>query len=408
MEQFHNALHLIGAKQPDNPVFCLRPFAAARAARWFTRRFPGRVFYAVKANPAPWLLDALAANGVTHFDVASLAEARLIHGRFPGAVMGFMNPVKSAAAIAEAYHGLGIRIFALDSESELDKIIAATGGAGDLTLCVRMKVPGEHATLSLANKFGVDPFNAPPLLQKVRQHADSLGICFHVGSQAMSPAAYAAALDHVQHAIAEAGVIVDVIDVGGGFPAAYPGMTPPPMALFVDEIAARFEQMLITHDAELWCEPGRALAAEAASLLVRVESRKGNFLHINDGIYGALYDAGALGWTYPVRCPGREAAEMLAPFSFYGPTCDDADMMRGPFMLPADIGEGDYIEIGMLGAYGAAMRSGFNGFDNHMDVLVQDDVDITMFAETPTLPQIDVPQPIEARIIAMPQQGEQL
>jgi len=384
LEQFHNALDLIRSKQPTDPVFCLRPFAAERAARWFSLNFPGKIFYAVKANPAPWLLEALAAGGITHFDVASISEARMIRARFPGATLGFMNPVKSSRAIAEAYHHLGIRIFALDSDSELDKITAATDGATDLSLCVRLKVPGGYSNISLSEKFGVDRPHAASLLQRARQTAENLGICFHVGSQAMSPAAYGQALDHVQRTIADAGVIIDIIDVGGGFPAPYPGMMPPPMALYVQEIAGRFQSMLTTHDAELWCEPGRALSAEAASQVVRVESRKGNHLHINDGIYGALYDAGMLGWNYPVRHLGQAPVDgALTPFSFYGPTCDDADLMRGPFMLPDRMGEGDYIEIGMLGAYGAAMRSGFNGFDTHEEVLVADEQAFTMFPAAP-------------------------
>src|SRR5687767_6819016 len=99
-----------------------------------------------------------------------------------------------------------------------------------------------------------------------------------------------------------------------------------------------------------WCEPGRALCAEYASLVVRVEKRRGDELYINDGAYGALFDAAHIGWRYPVRLlreTGSKARPM--PFSFYGPTCDDLDHMAGPFELPADVGPGDYLEIGMLG-----------------------------------------------------------
>ena len=134
-----------------------------------------------------------------------------------------------------------------------------------------------------------------------RQAADALGICFHVGSQAMSPAAYAEAMARVRDAIVEAAVTVDIVDVGGGFPSVYPGMEPPPLETYFAVIHAGFEALPISYSAELWCEPGRALCAEYASLVVRVEKRRGDELYINDGAYGALFDAAHIGWRYPVR-----------------------------------------------------------------------------------------------------------
>jgi ornithine decarboxylase len=201
------------------------------------------------------------------------------------------------------------------------------------------------------------------LLFAARQAADALGICFHVGSQAMTPAAYAEAMERVRQAIVDAAVTVDIVDVGGGFPSSYPGMEPPPLETYFSVIHAGFEALPISYSAELWCEPGRALCAEYASLLVRVEKRRGDELYINDGAYGALFDAAHIGWRYPVRLIRDEASHVRpARFSFYGPTCDDLDRMAGPFELPADVRPGDYIEIGMLGAYGCAMRTQFNGF----------------------------------------------
>lgn len=208
----------------------------------------------------------------------------------------------------------------------------------------------------------MDLADAAPLLQAARQVADSLGICFHVGSQAMTPFAYVQALERVRAAIVDAAVTVDIIDVGGGFPSIYPGMEPPPLEDYFGAIHRASESLPISYSSELWCEPGRALCAEYNSMIVRVEKRRGNELYVNDGAYGALYDAAHVGWRFPVRClsDGRESVE--EEFAFYGPTCDDADYMEGPFMLPVDIKAGDYIEVGMLGAYGAAMKTAFNGF----------------------------------------------
>ena len=352
---------------PDEPVILNRPHAAARAARFFATKFPGKSLYAVKANPSPDLIEVLWENGITHYDVASIAEVRLVRATLPHATLCYMHPVKPAASIAEAYKVHGVRTFSLDTVEELEKILAATADedgnhATDLRLCVRLRVSSEYSELSLASKFGIDLADAGELLQATRQVADWLGVCFHVGSQAMTPFAYVQALERTRAAIADAGVVIDMIDVGGGFPSVYPGMEPPPLEDYFAVIHRHFEALPIAYNAELWCEPGRALSAEYNSLIVKVEKRRGDELYINDGAYGALYDAAHVGWRFPVKClsTGRSGEEQ--GFSFYGPTCDDADFMEGPFMLPADIQAGDYIEVGMLGAYGAAMRTKFNGF----------------------------------------------
>jgi len=351
--------------------------------------------YAVKANPSPDLLQILWDSGITHFDVASIAEVRLVARALPEATLCFMHPVKAEEAIAEAYFTHGVRTFSLDSEEELAKIVRATKAASDLTLCVRLRVSSDHSKLSLASKFGVDVRDAAPVLMAARQAADALGICFHVGSQAMTPAAYSQAMERVRAAIVEAGVTVDVVDVGGGFPSVYPGMQPPRLETYFSAIHEAFESLPISYSAELWCEPGRALCAEYASLLVRVEKRRGEELYINDGAYGALFDAAHVGWRFPtelVRGEASSAKDMA--FSFYGPTCDDMDHMAGPFMLPADVAAGDYIEIGMLGAYGCAMRTGFNGFtagesvivdDEPMASLYRDDAELTVPSNVITL-----------------------
>lgn len=377
-----DASAVAGALAPDEPVILNRPHAAARAARFFAQKFPGKSLYAVKANPSPDLLRVLWDAGITHYDVASIAEVRLVRETLPEAVLCFMHPVKPASAIAEAYKLHGVRTFSLDSHEELDKIVAATAAqdgtpAGDLRLCVRMRVSSEYSELSLASKFGIDLADAAPLLQATRQVSDWLGICFHVGSQAMTPFAYVTALERVRAAIVDASVTVDIIDVGGGFPSIYPGMTPPPLEDYFTSIHRAAESLPVSYSSELWCEPGRALCAEYNSLIVRVEKRRGKELYINDGAYGALYDAAHVGWRFPVRrlSEGNDnsADEDLEGFSFYGPTCDDADFMEGPFELPADIKAGDYIEVGMLGAYGAAMRTKFNGFGQGAAIDVADE-----------------------------------
>ncbi len=382
MHKHHNALGLATTLNPVDPVTLVRPHAAARAARFFVEKFPGRSMYAVKANPSPELLQILWDNGITHYDVASLAEVRLVARTLPDATLCFMHPVKAEEAVREAYFTHGVRTFSLDSLEELEKIVRATNEATDLTLCVRLRVSSEHSKLSLASKFGAAPHEAKDLLFAARQAADALGICFHVGSQAMTPEAYSNAMERVRAAIVEAAVTVDVIDVGGGFPSSYPGMEPPPLERFFETIHRSFESLPVSYSSELWCEPGRALCAEYSSLIVRVEKRRGSELYINDGAYGALFDAAHIGWRFPVqllREPDSRARDM--EFSFYGPTCDDMDHMAGPFMLPADMQAGDYIEIGMLGAYGSAMRTAFNGFGSDQIVIVEDEPMVSLYED---------------------------
>jgi len=379
LHKHHSALGLATALRPVQPVTLIRPHAAKRAARFFVEKFPGRSLYAVKANPSPDLLRILWESGVTHYDVASIAEVRLVAETLPEAVQCFMHPVKAEEAIAEAYE-LGVRTFSLDTMDELEKIVRATGEARDLNLCVRIRVSSDHSKLSLASKFGAEPDEMKALLFATRQAADALGICFHVGSQAMTPAAYSEAMERVRAAIVEAAVTVDIVDVGGGFPSVYPGMEPPPLEAYFDVISRAFESLPISYSAELWCEPGRALCAEYASLMVRVEKRRGDQLYINDGAYGALFDAAHIGWRFPVKLVREEQSDARdVGFSFYGPTCDDLDHMAGPFHLPADVAAGDYIEIGMLGAYGCAMRTGFNGFGNVARVEMTDEPMATLY-----------------------------
>jgi len=358
----------------------------AVAARWFQEHFKGDVFYAVKANPSPWVIETLAANGVASFDVASVPEIELVARHAPGSRMAFMHPVKSRAAIAQAYFDHGVRTFALDTHEELAKILEATGGADDLALIVRLAVSADGAAYSLAGKFGCEPHEATSLLLAARRATqDRMGVSFHVGSQCMRPTAFQAAMAQASRAIVRAGVMVDVVDVGGGFPSVYPGMMPPQMSDYMDSIQRGFAEMMVHEDTELWCEPGRALVAEASSILTKVELRKGDALYLNDGSYGSLFDAAHTKWPFPVkliRSEDGEAAEVEGPqrpFRFYGPTCDSLDHMPGPFWLPEDVREGDYVEIGMLGAYGVAMNTRFNGYGDAETVVVGDAPMASMF-----------------------------
>lgn len=348
----------------DEPLHCLYPSVLRDTARRFLTGLSGDVAYAVKCNPHPAVLRALANAGVTHFDVASMGEIEAVLASVPEARMHFMHPVKPRSAIERAW-GHGIRSFSLDSQDELNKILQVLGAAPGLTLMVRLALPSQSAVYALEGKFGVAGDEAVALLRSSRMVADRLGVTFHVGSQCMDPEAFPQSLRAARALVDRSGVAIDMVDVGGGFPVTYPGLEPPPLDHYFQAIERGLAEVGWDHLPTM-AEPGRAMVADGGSILVKVELRKGSRLYINDGTYGALFDAGTPKWRFPtrlIRPHGAPAEGPLAPFSFFGPTCDSLDAMDGPFMLPADVAEGDWIEVGCLGAYGWAMRSGFNSFD---------------------------------------------
>jgi ornithine decarboxylase len=393
MDVFTSAAELLRHHRPERPVLCLRPHAASRAARWFLANFPGQVLYAAKANDAAPVIAALVEAGITSFDVASSGEIERM-ADVPNAELYFMNPVKSRGSIRAAYRAFGVRRFAFDSEDELDKILDETERAQDLCLYLRLACPNTHSLIPLEGKFGVSMADAPALLLRARQVARRLGITFHVGSQAVVPAAFGEALRQVGQLIVTSGVLIDAIDIGGGFPSRYPHSDPPELSDYTGEIAKAWDELAVKDSCELLCEPGRALVAEAESVIVRVDARRGNALYVNDGAFGTLFDAAYLGFRYPARLIGAsgEKAKGEAEFSLYGPTCDSDDHMPGPFMLPPDVQEGDYIEIGQIGAYGRVLANRFNGFGEYDEVVLTDEPMLSMYAdaEQPALADVSL------------------
>lgn len=390
MDVFTSAAELLRRRRPERPVLGLRPHAAARAARWFLANFPGKVLYAAKANDAAPVVEALVKAGITHFDVASLIEIERL-AAIPGAEFYFMNPVKSRGSIRAAYCEFGVRSFAFDSGEELDKILDETGGAKDLSLFLRLAFPNTHSLIPLDRKFGVSSSEATPLLLRARQVAARLGMTFHVGSQAVVPTVFGEALRRVGKLILTPGVLVDAVDIGGGFPSRYLHSDPPDLVDYIDEIAKAWSELAVKGFCELLCEPGRALVAESESVILRVNARRGNTLYVNDGAFGTLIEAADCGFRFPSRVvvsSGRKT-EAKTEFSLYGPTCDSSDYMPGPFVLPSSVREGDYIEIGQIGAYGRVMASRFNGVGEYDEVILIDDPMLSMFTPSKALATVE-------------------
>lgn len=367
------------------PFFAFRPHVLEKTARYFLENFNAKVLYAIKTNPETHVLEHLYQAGVRAFELASISEIAHVHALFPDAEKYFMHPVKPRSSIRDAYFKYGVRHFSLDTKHELDKILEETNYAKDLSLHVRLSIPNTYAEHSLAEKFGVSLLHAPKLMKQVQESANKIGVCFHVGSQCMHPDAYRIAIRMTRDLIHQLDFDLDYLNVGGGFPSIYPGLIPPPLRQYFNAIHEEFAILKVQYpNIQLLSEPGRALVAESTSLVVQVLLRKNDALYINDGIYGALFDAGFPKLIYPVQIiRPKRARGNLAAYRFYGPTCDALDHMQGPFYLPNDVQEGEFIEIGQLGAYGRTLATGFNGFSHRKDVcVVNDDPLMTLYDMT--------------------------
>ena len=381
MQKFKSVDELVNQLKPTEPVYCIRKKSIQLASKFFQSKFPGKVLYAVKTNPHPIVLKALLESGITNYDVASIKEIETVKQLNPNVKCSYMHTVKSRESIKEAYFKHNIKTFALDTKDELIKIIESTNQAKDLELFVRVSVSNEHAEIDLSKKFGALTSEAIGLLRLTKQYARKIGLSFHVGSQCMHPISYAKGISEIGNIIKKTKIIPDVINVGGGFPTIYPDLVPQTMQSYFDEIKKGLKNLKLEKLPEIICEPGRALVAESGSTIVRVNLRKKQKLYINDGTYGTLFDAGTPNIVYPSKIitNGRIISKKLTSFDFYGPTCDSMDYMKGPFVLPNNIKENDYIELGQLGAYGLTFRTQFNGFYSEQIFEVEDDPIMTMY-----------------------------
>ena len=384
MRKFNTVNELVNSLKPDYPVYCIRTEEIKKSVKFFKENFPGKILYAVKTNPHEKVIKHIIANGIKDFDVASLNEIKLIKKINSEVNLHFMHTVKSKESISSAYFDYDVRSFSLDNKDELRKILEATNQAKDLKLFVRIAISNEHAEIDLSRKFGAHPSEALGLVRLCKEHSKKLGISFHVGSQCMHKISFSKGLKEVENIIRKTKIIPDTINIGGGFPAIYPDLKPEPLINYMEEIKKGIRNLKLNKLPEIICEPGRAIVAESGSTIVKVILRKKQNLYLNDGTYGSLFDAGVPNFVLPTRMitDGRVQSKKLTSFSFFGPTCDSLDYMKGPFLLPNNIKEGDYIELGQLGAYGLTFRTNFNGFYSNEIFEVKDKPIMSLYEES--------------------------
>ena len=381
MRKFENVDEIVNELKPVDPIYCIRKNSINTACNWFNKNFPGKVLYAVKTNPHEEVIKEIKNGGIDKFDIASIEEIKIIKKIVPDAECFYMNTIKSREHIREAYFNYNIKNFALDTKDELLKIIEATDNAQDLNLFVRISISNEHAEIDLSKKFGALSSEVLGLFRLTKAHSAKIGLSFHVGSQCMHPISYTKGIGEMGNIIKKTNIIPDFINIGGGFPTIYPDLRPQSLNNYIFEIKKALNNLKLEKQPVLMCEPGRALVSESGSTIVKVVLRKKQKLYINDGTYGSLFDAGFPNIVFPARMiqNGRIISKKLTAFNFYGPTCDSMDYMKGPFILPNNIKENDYIELGQLGAYGITFRTKFNGFFSDQIFEVEDKAIMSMY-----------------------------
>ena len=328
----------------------------------FMRRHLPRagVFYAMKANPTPEILAKLASLG-SHFDVASAGEMEILHELgVDGSQMIYANPVKDARGLKAAAE-YNVRRFTFDDPSEIGKMAEAVPGADVL---VRISVRNNKALVDLNTKFGAPVDEALDLL-KAAQGAGlhAMGICFHVGSQSLSTAAYEEALLVGRKLFDEAeemGIHLTDLDIGGGFPVPDAKGLNVDLAAMMEAINRQIDRLF--PDTAVWTEPGRYMCGTAVNLVTSVIGTKTRgqqpWYILDEGIYGCfsgiMYDH----WTYPLHCFGKGTKK---PSTFGGPSCDGIDVLYRDFMAP-ELKIGDKVLVTEMGSYTSVSATRFNGF----------------------------------------------
>ena len=363
-ESFSDVISLLRAERPKNPVYCIYPHIYSEIATEFLEGFPGRVLYAVKANPNPTILKLLIDSGVRHFDCASLPEIELVDTILPDAKKYFMTPARIRGAAATAQEKHGVRHFVVDHLSGLTQLVQEIEPSRSVVFA-RMAVHHASAMEDLSARFGAPPEDMPVLLQAIRDSGAEPALAFNVGSSVTDPEAYRYSMAVTKTVLEQLSFRIRLLDVGGGYPKSYPGFIVPQLDEYFAAVAESVTTLPFADNAEVLGEPGRALSAPGMSAVVEVLLRKDNRLFLNDGMFGIFWVLRIDGPDrFPVRAyrGGKPLTGKTMEFQVNGPTCDSTDTLPGLVPLPVDIGPGDHLEFGNIGAYSIGGRTDYNGF----------------------------------------------
>jgi ornithine decarboxylase len=357
-------------RRPETPCLVIDLAVIEENYRELQRNLPlARIFYAVKANPAPEIIGKLAELGAS-FDVASRGEIDLcLAAGAPAERLSFGNTIKKERDIAYAYEK-GVRLFAFDSDAELDKLVAAAPGA---SVFCRILTDGQGADWPLSRKFGCVPSMAAALLLRARDRGlDACGVSFHVGSQQTALKAWDKAVGEAAklfRRLREDGLDLRLLNLGGGFPARYRTDVPAAPAC-ADAVMKAMTRHFGNDLPEMIIEPGRGLAGGAGVIQAEVvliarkdyADRK-RWVYLDIGKFGGLAETMDEAIKYPIATQRDGGA--TGPVVIAGPTCDSADILyeHSDYKLPLDLKVGDKVTIHGTGAYTSSYSSvGFNGF----------------------------------------------
>jgi ornithine decarboxylase len=363
-------LDFLARRRDDGPCLVVDLEVVKDNYRTFARTLPDtRVFYAVKANPAPEILKALAELG-SCFDTASVAEIQMAFAAGATADrISFGNTIKKERDIARA-HQMGVDLFAVDCTAEVEKIARAAPGA---KVFCRILCDGSGAEWPLSRKFGCVPEMAVDVLEHAHRHGlVAHGVSFHVGSQQRDPEMWDRALAasaEIFRECAERGMQLAMVNLGGGFPTKYLRDIPAVEA-YGRSIFAALRRHFGNRIPETIIEPGRGMVGnagmiEAEVVLISKKSQEDSvrWVYLDIGKFGGLAETMDEAIRYPIRTP--HDGDALEPCVLAGPTCDSADVMyeKEPYWLPVSLEIGDRVLIEATGAYTSTYSSvAFNGF----------------------------------------------
>ena len=359
-------------RQPETPYLIVDLDVVAQAYKLLRRYMPlAKIFYAVKANPAPEVVGLLRDLD-SNFDVASPNEIDLCMERGVGAErISFGNTIKKERDIAYAFER-GVKLYAFDSACELEKL--ARSAPGSRVFC-RILVESTGAEWPLSRKFGCAPEMAVELLRQAKAMGlDPYGVSFHVGSQQTKVDQWDSAIERAAKmfwALAETDINLRMVNVGGGFPAKYRGDVPG-VAQYANAVMGAITRHFGNDLPEIIVEPGRSLVGDAGVIHSEVvlisrkaENDEKRWVYLDVGKFNGLAETMDEAIRYRIKTPYEGTGVATGPVVLAGPTCDSADILyeKSRYRMPLDLKVGDRVEILSTGAYTSSYASvNFNGF----------------------------------------------